>query len=132
MAERKLEDTLSALGRMYLHNVGDFVKARDYFQQALASMEASAPARQKALADDPWTPAQKEGMTPEQLARHQESLAQNRDMTIAIDNISQCTVLANLGDAAQESGDFKTALSFCERARRPGRNASARRLSQHL
>ena len=117
MAERKLEDTLSDFGRMYLYNLGDLIKARDYFQKALASMEASAPARQKALANDPWTPAQKEGMTPEQLARHQESLAQNRDLAIATDTISQCTVLANLGDVAQESGDFKTALSFYERAR---------------
>src|SRR5450755_3013115 len=39
MAERKMEDTLSALGGMYAHNVGDFVKARDYYQQALASVE---------------------------------------------------------------------------------------------
>lgn len=117
MAERKLEDTLSAFGRMYLYNLGDLIKAHDYLQNALASMEASAPARQKALANDPWTLAQKQGMTPEQIDRHQESLAQNRDLTIANDTISQCTVLANLGDVAQESGDFKTALSFYERAR---------------
>ncbi len=119
MPERKLENTLSDLGRMYLHNRGDLIKARDYFQQALASMDASAPARQKALTDDPWTSAQKEGMTPEQLAAHQESLAQTRDLSIATDTISRCIVLANLGDVAQESGDFKTALSFYERAREP-------------
>ena len=64
MAERKLEDTLSELGRLYLHYLGDLVKARDYFEQALASMEASAPTREKALTNDPWTAAQKEGMTP--------------------------------------------------------------------
>jgi CHAT domain-containing protein len=117
MPERKVENTLSALGRMHLYNIGDLPKARDYFEQALAGMDASAPARQKGLTDDPLTPAQKEGMTPEQFAAHQESLSQNRDMSIATDTISRCTVLANLGDIAQQSGDFKTALSFYERAR---------------
>ena len=119
MPERKPENTLSDLGRMNLHNRGDLSKARDYFQQALASMDSSAAVRQKALTDDPLTPAQKEGMTPEQLASHQENLAQNRDLNLATDTISRCTVLANLGDVAQESGDFKAALSFYERAREP-------------
>jgi hypothetical protein len=119
MPERKLEDTLSDLGRMNLHNRGDLIKARDYFQQALSSMDGSAAVRQKALTDDPWTPAQKAGMTPEDLASHQASLNQSRDLSIATDTISRCTVLANLGDVAQESGDFKTALSFYERAREP-------------
>jgi hypothetical protein len=48
-------------------------------------MQVSAPTREKALSNDPWTAAQKEGMTPGQLAGHQQSLAQNRDMTIATD-----------------------------------------------
>jgi CHAT domain-containing protein len=117
MPERKLENTLSDLGRMYLYNLGDLSKARDYYQQALASMDASAPARQKALTDDPLTPAQKEGMTPAQLASHQESLTQNRDISIATDSLSRSIVLINLGDVAQGSGDFKTALSFYQRAR---------------
>jgi len=56
-------------------------------------------------------------MTPEQLAAHQVSLAQNRDLSVATDTISRCIVLADLGDVAQELGDFKTALSFFERAR---------------
>jgi CHAT domain-containing protein len=119
MPERKLENTLSDLGRMSLHQRGDLNKARDYFQRALASMDASAPARQKALTDDPWTPTQKAGMTPEQLAAHEVSLAQTRDLSVATDTISRCIVLASLGDVAQESGDFKTALSFYERARQP-------------
>jgi CHAT domain-containing protein len=116
MPERKVENTLSDLGSMHLHNIGDLTKARDYFQQALAEMDASAPARQKALTDDPWTAEQKQGMTPEQLAAHQASLFQTRDLSLATDTISQCTVLANLGAVAQQSGDFKTALSFYERA----------------
>jgi hypothetical protein len=116
MPERKLENTLSDLGRMYLYRLGDLSKAHDYFEQALASMEASAAARHQGLFNDPWTPAQKTGMTAEQLAGHQESLAQNRDMAIATDTISQCIVLASLGAVAQEAGDFKTALSFSDRA----------------
>jgi CHAT domain-containing protein len=116
MPERKVENTLSDLGSMHLHNIGDLSKARDYFQQALTEMDASATARQKALTDDPWTAAQKQGMTADQLAAHQASLSQSRDLSLATDTISQCTVLANLGDVAQQSGDFKTALSFYERA----------------
>src|SRR5205814_4961184 len=42
MAERNLDESLSSLARMYAYNVGDLRKARDYFQQALASMESSA------------------------------------------------------------------------------------------
>jgi len=117
MPERKLENTLSDLGRMSLYQRGDLNKARNYFQRALANMDTSAPARQKALTDDPWPSALKAGMTPEQLAAHQVSLAQNRDLSVATDTISRCIVLADLGDVAQELGDFKTALSFYERAR---------------
>jgi len=47
MPERKLENTLSDLGRMSLYQRGDLNKARNYFQRALANMDTSAPARQK-------------------------------------------------------------------------------------
>ncbi len=49
MPERKLDESLSTLARMYVFNVGDLLKARDYYQQALASIEASAAVRKKAL-----------------------------------------------------------------------------------
>jgi len=71
MPERKLEESLSALARMYAFNVGDLLKARDYYQQALTSIEASGAVRQKALTEDRFvTPEQKAGMTKEELAKH--------------------------------------------------------------
>src|SRR5204863_176977 len=116
LAERKLEDALGALGRMYAHNVGDLVKARDYYQQALAVTEASGALRQKALGEDYWTPEQKAQMSKEDLAKHEESLAQNRDMTIALDALTQATTLANLGGIIEEADDLKSAASYYERA----------------
>ncbi len=111
---------MSALGRMYVHNVGDLVKARDYYQQALAVTEASAALRQKALGEDYWTAEQKAQMSKEDLAKHEESLAQNRDMTVALDALTQATVLANLGGIIEEAGDLKSALSYYERALKLG------------
>ncbi len=120
MAERKMEDTLSALGGMYAHNVGDFVKARDYYQQALASVEINATLRQKALGADYLAVEQEAQMTKEDLARHKESLAQSRDMTMALDCLSQALILANLGALVEEGGDLKTALSYYERSLKLG------------
>src|ERR1039457_1257573 len=120
MAERKMEDTLSALGGMYAHNVGDFVKARDYYQQALASVEINAALRQKALGADYLAAEQEAQMTKEDLARHKESLAQSRDMTMALDCLSQALILANLGALVEEGGDLKTALSYYERSLKLG------------
>jgi len=34
MPERKLDESLGSLARMYAFNIGDLKKARDYFQQA--------------------------------------------------------------------------------------------------
>jgi CHAT domain-containing protein len=118
MAERKLDKTLSDLGSMYLHRVGDVAKAREYYTQALAIIEASAAARQKALSADNWTAEMRAKATPEEIAKHDANLAQNRDMTVAIDALSQGTMLNNLGSTAQEAGDFKTAAGFFESARK--------------
>ena len=120
MAERKVEDTLSALGGMYAHNVGDLVKAREYYQQALASIEISAALRQKALGEDYLSAEQRAQMAKEDLARHNESLAQSRDMAVALDCLSQALVLANLGGIVEEGGDLKSALSYYERALKLG------------
>ena len=49
MAERKLEESLYSLARMYAFNLGDLKKARSYYEQVLASLEASAAVRKKAL-----------------------------------------------------------------------------------
>ena len=117
MAERKLDDSLSALGRMYVYNLGDLVKARDYYQQALASIEASAAVRKKALGEDRfYTAEQNAAMTKEELAKHEEMEAQNRDMTIALDCMSQALAVTNLGGISQEEGDLKTARSYYEKA----------------
>jgi CHAT domain-containing protein len=121
MPERKLEESLSALARMYAFNVGDLLKARDYYQQALTSIEASAAVRQKALTEDRfYTPEQKAGMTKEELARHEETEAQARDMNLALDRMSQAMALLNLGDISQEEGDLKKAVSYYETARKVG------------
>lgn len=117
MADRKLYESLTTLARMYVYNVGDLAKARDYYQQALASIEASAAVRKKALGEDRfYTPEQKAAMTKEELAKHEEMEAQNRDMTLAQDCMSQALALTNLGGISQAQGDFKTALSYYERA----------------
>src|SRR3954470_5498140 len=52
MAERKLDESLRSLARMYVYNVGGPRKARGYYQQALTSREASAAVRKKALEED--------------------------------------------------------------------------------
>lgn len=121
MPERKLEESLSALARMYAFNVGDLPKARDYYQQALASIEASAAVRQKALTEDrSYTPEQKAAMTKEELAKHEETESQTRDMKLALDRMSQAMALLNLGDISQEEGDLKKAVSYYEIARKVG------------
>jgi CHAT domain-containing protein len=117
MAERKLEESLAALARMYAFNVGDLAKARDYYQQALASIEASAAVRRKALTEDRfYTPEQKAAMSKEELAKHAEMEAQTRDMQMALDAMSQAMAFTNLGDISQEEGDLKKALTYNEKA----------------
>ncbi len=117
MADRKLEDSLSALGRMYVYNLGDMAKARDYYQQALASIEASAALRKKALGEDRfYTPEQKAAMTKEDLAKHEENEAQMRDMTISMDTMAQAMALMALGGISQEEGDLKAAFSYYDKA----------------
>ena len=101
--------------------MGDLPKARDYYQQALASIEASAAVRQKALTEDRfYTPEQKAAMTKEELAKHEETEAQTRDMNLALDRMSQAMALLNLGDISQEEGDLKKAVSYYEIARKVG------------
>src|SRR5205085_11332243 len=90
MPERKLDESLGALARMYAYSTGDLKKARDYFQQTLASIDASAAIRKKALDEDKFYSAeQKATMSKEELAKHEESQAQMRDMKIALDAMSQ-------------------------------------------
>lgn len=121
MADRKLDESLATLARMYVYNMGDLVKARDYYQQALASIEASAAVRKKALSEDRfYTPEQKAAMSKEELAKHEEMEAQTRDMTIALDCMSQALALANLGGISQEEGDLKTGRSYYEKALKLG------------
>jgi CHAT domain-containing protein len=121
MAERKLEESLNSLARMYAFNLGDLKKARGYYEQVLASLEASAAVRKKALDEDrDYTAEQKAAMTKEELAKHEETQAQTRDMKIALDAMSQAIALANLGEISQEEGDLKAALSNYEKALKVG------------
>jgi CHAT domain-containing protein len=116
MAERKLEESLNSLARMYAYNIGDLRKAREYYQQALESLEASAAIRKKALGEDRYSPEHKAAMTREELAKHEEMEAQMRDMKIALDAMSQAMALMSLGEISQEEGDFKAALLNYEKA----------------
>jgi CHAT domain-containing protein len=121
MAERKLEESLGSLARMYAYNVGDLAKARDYFQQVLESLEASAAVRKKALGEDrDYSAEQKAAMSKEELAKHEETQAQTRDMKIALDAMSQAMALMNLGEIGQEAGDLKLARSYYDKALKVG------------
>jgi CHAT domain-containing protein len=121
MAERKLEESLSSLAQMYAYYLGDLKKAREYYQQSLDSLEASAAVRKKALDDDRYyTPEQKAAMSKEELAKHEESQAQQRDMAIALDAMSQAIALVSLGEISQEQGDFKVALADYQKAMKVG------------
>jgi CHAT domain-containing protein len=117
MPERKLDESLGSLARMYAFNIGDLNKARDYFEQSLAAIESSADVRKKALeADKYYTAEQKAKMTKEELAKHEESQAQTRDMKIALDAMSQAMAFMNLAEISQEEGDLKTAFAQCDKA----------------
>ena len=101
-------------------NIGDLRKAREYYQQALASLEASAAVRKKALEADRYSPEQKAAMSKEELAKHEETQAQMRDMKIALDAMSQAMALISLGEISQEQGDFKVALADYQKALKVG------------
>jgi CHAT domain-containing protein len=117
MAERKLEESLISLAQMYAFNLGDLKKAQDYYEQALASMAASAAVRKKALGEDRYyTQEQKAAMSKEELAKHEESQAQTRDMKIALDATSQAMALMTLGEISQEEGNLKGALENYDKA----------------
>jgi CHAT domain-containing protein len=121
MAERKLEESLSSLAQMYAYYLGDLRKAREYYQQALESFEASAAVRKKALEEDRYyTPEQKAALSKEELAKHEEHQAQQRDMQIALDAMSHAIALVSLGEISQEQGDFKVALADYEKAMKVG------------
>ena len=121
MSERKLEESLISLAQMYAFHLGDLKKARDYYQQALVSLEASAAVRKKALEEDRYyTAEQKAAMSKEELAKHEEFQAQTRDMKIAIDAMSQAMTLMSLGEISQEEGNLKAALENYEKAAKVG------------
>jgi CHAT domain-containing protein len=121
MGERKLEEALISLAQMYAFNLGDLKKARDYYQQALVSLEASAAVRKKALEEDRYyTPEQKATLSKEELAKHEEFQAQTRDMGIALGTMSQAMALMTLGEISQEEGNLKDAAANYEKALKIG------------
>lgn len=121
MGERKLEEALISLAQMYAFNLGDLKKARDYYQQALVSHEASAAVRKKALEEDRYyAPEQKATLSKEELAKHEEFQAQTRDMAIALGTMSQAMALMSLGEISQEEGNLKDAAASYEKALKIG------------
>ena len=120
MPERKLEEALNTLARIYAFNIGDLRKAREYYEQALASLEASAAVRKKALDEARLSPEQKAAMSKEELAKLEESQTQMRDMKVALDAMSQAMALMTLGEIGHEEGNFKVASSYYEKALKVG------------
>jgi CHAT domain-containing protein len=121
MGERKLEESLIALAQMYAFNLGDLKKARDYYEQALVTLDASAAVKKKALEEDRYyTPEQKAALSKEDLAKHEEFRAQTRDMQIAIDAMSRAMALMSLGEISQEEGNLKLASVTYEKALKVG------------
>lgn len=116
LADRRLDEALGALGHMYLYKVGDIAKAKEFYEQALAEIQSTAALREKGRGEDRMSPEVKAQMNPEEIARHEESLAQMRDMELANDTATECLMLVNLANVAQESGDFTAAASYYDRA----------------
>jgi tetratricopeptide (TPR) repeat protein len=116
LAERRLDEALSAFAFMYLFKIGDLVKAKEFYEQALTEMQATAALREQARAADALDPAMKAMLTPEMLAAYEERIALTRDGTLLTDTLAEFTILTNLGSIAHESGDFAAALSFYDRA----------------
>jgi CHAT domain-containing protein len=126
LPQRKVESTLASLGWMYLHHVGDYAKAREYYQQAVDSIEATAELREKALAEDPYPAELKAHMSAEQLAKHEAGRAETREMTIALDALTYARALSELGGAIHEAGDLRTAQSYYEKALEVGESLPKR------
>jgi CHAT domain-containing protein len=121
MGERKLEESLISLAQMYAFNLGDLKKAREYYEQALVSLEASAAVKKKAVEEDRYyTPEQKAALSKEELAKHEEFRAQTRDMQIALDAMSAAMSLMSLGEISQEEGNLKGAIATYEKALKAG------------
>lgn len=121
MGERKLEESLISLAQMYAFNLGDLKKARDYYEQALVSLDASVAVKKKALEEDRYyTSEQKAALSKEELAKHEEFRTQTRDMQIALDAMSRAMALMTLGEISQEEGNLKVALATYEKALKVG------------
>ncbi|HSH38576.1 MAG TPA: tetratricopeptide repeat protein, partial [Chthoniobacterales bacterium] len=126
LPQRKVESTLASLGWMYLNSVGDYAKAREYYQEAVNSIEATAELRQKALAEDPYPAELKAQMSPEKLAEHEANRAEMHDMTLASDAFSYARALNELGGAIHEAGDLRTAQSYYEKGLQVGESLPKR------
>jgi tetratricopeptide (TPR) repeat protein len=121
MGERKLEESLISLAQMYAFNLGDLKKARDYYEQALVSLDSSAAVKKKALEEDRYyTAEQKAALSKEELAKHEEFRAQTHDMAIALDAMSRAMAVMTLGEISQEEGNLKVALATYEKALKVG------------
>lgn len=96
LPERDLYQTLDDLGSMYLLNIGDYAKARDYYSRALAAFEKNAPQRAQVI--------------------EAEKSQDNKDLVRATQALNYGIMLSNMGSLMQEVGDYKAAGEYFQRA----------------
>lgn len=95
LPERQLEEALDGMAGLYGTNLGDYVKAREYYNAALIAFEEGAPLREKTIA----------------LEKTQDM----KDTLIATYAWKHGTMLSNQSVIAQEMGDYKAAIEYSTR-----------------
>jgi len=105
------------MGFMYYIKVGDYPRAQNYYEKALADFEAGEADFQKSL--HPTAPVIV-GQSAQDRAKGERDWeaqeASNSEMRFAGHVVQHGMILSNLGDVALEAGDFKGATVYYARA----------------